>query len=181
MTPDNTDAINTAEILNAKLRDGNNRVHAFLNTLQALDIQREDEQIMEHLDNSLDALLNAVNASLGSLLVLDEESAQLVYVLVNGTQSNPQMAWQRISADTGVSGGVLRHGEAAIVNEASADERLDISSDIPEGLSAETLMCIPMTGQDRTLGVITFINKRVDGMFTDDDKTLALLMGRFAG
>lgn len=185
MTDDRRDAISTATALNAKLRDSNNRMHMFLNTLQvlvaALDIQREDELVMELLSNSLDALLEAVSASLGSLLVLDDDNAQLVYVLVNGPQSNPQMTWQRINADTGVSGWVLRHSEAAIVNEALTDERFDISSDVPEGVRAETLMCIPIIGPDKNLGVITLINKSVDGMFTDDDKTLTWLMGRFAG
>ena len=185
MTDDRSGAISTAEALNAKLRDSNSRLHVFLNTLQvlvaALDVQREDELVMDLLSKSLDALLEVVNASLGSLLVLDDDNSQLVYVLVNGPQSNSQMTWQRINADTGVSGWVLRHSEAAIVNEAFADERFDISSDIPEGVTAETIMCIPIIGSDKNLGVITLINKRVDGMFTDDDKTLTWLMGRFAG
>ena len=185
MTTNGTDAVSAAEALNAKLRDGNNRLHAFLNTLQvlvaALDIQREDEQTMDLLANSLDALLQAVDASLGSLLVLDDEHSELVYVLVSGAHSSAQMTWQRISADSGVSGWVLRHGEAAIVNEAFADERFDIRVDIPQGVSAETLMCIPIIGQDKNLGVVTLINKRSDGMFTDDDKTLTWLMARFAG
>lgn len=179
------DAITASEALNAKLRDGNSRLHAFLNSLQALvtalDIPRENDQVMELLSNSLDSLLDAVNASLGSLLVLDEDNVQLVYVLVNGTQSSARMAWQRIDAGTGVSGWTLRHGEAAIVNEAHVDERLNISSDIPKGITAETLMCVPVIGKNKPLGVITLINKRVDGMFTDDDQTLAWLMGRFAG
>jgi GAF domain-containing protein len=185
VTENSTDAISAAEALNAKLRDSNHRIHAYLNTLHvlvtALDIAHEDEQVMALLSNSLDALLNAVNASSGAILVLDEDSVQLVYILVNGEQSDASMTWQRVSADTGIAGWVLRHGEAAIVNEASSDERFDMRNDIPEGITAETLLCIPVIAQDKNLGVITLLNKRVDGMFTDDDQTLAWLLGRFAG
>ena len=185
MTESSTRAVSTTQALNAKLRDHSHRLHVFLNTLQALvnalDIPREDDQVMELLSNSLDALLDAVNASLGSLLVLDEDDMQLVYVLVNGPQSDAQMVWHRIDAGTGVCGWVLRHREAAIINELPADERFDMSTDIPEGATAEALMCIPVVGQDTNLGVITLINKRVDRMFTDDDLTLTWLMGRFAG
>jgi GAF domain-containing protein len=171
--------------LNARLRDGNHRLHGFLNTLQALvaalDVPHENDQVMDLLSNSLDALLDAVNAALGSLLVLDEDNEQLVSILVNGTHSGARMTWQRIGVGAGLCGWVLRHGEAAIVNEAHADERFDMSSDVPEGIAAETLMCVPIIAQNKSLGVITLINKRVDGMFTDDDQTLAWLMGRFAG
>jgi len=182
---DINEAIIATQALNARLRDSNHRLHGFLNTLQALvtalDVPHENDQVMDLLSNSLDALLDAVNASLGSLLVLDEDNEQLVSILVNGTQSGARMTWQRIAVGAGLCGWVLRHGEAAIVNEAHADERFDMSSDTPEGITAETLMCVPIIAQNKSLGVITLINKRVDGMFTDDDQTLAWLMGRFAG
>ena len=185
MSESKSEAVREIETLNAKLRDGNRRLHTFLNTLQvlvtALDIPREDEHVMQLISNSLDALLDAVNASLGSLLVFDEDNRQLVYVLVNGAQSDARMSWQRTGTDTGVCGWVLRHGEAAIVNEPPVDERFDMSNDIPEGIIAETLMCVPVNGQDKNLGVLALINKRVDGMFSDDDQTLTCLMGRFAG
>ena len=64
MTKSSTGAARAVEALNAKLRDANGRLHAFLNSLQvlvtALDIPREDEQVMELLSNSRDALLDAV-------------------------------------------------------------------------------------------------------------------------
>ena len=185
MSVNDDDAATAIEALNSKLRVSNHRLHTFLNALQALvtalDIPREDEQVMELLSNSLDGLLDTVNAALGSMLVHDEDHAQLVYVLVNGAESDARMVWQRINAEAGVSGWVLRHGEAVIINDALADERFDMSSDVPGDVTAETLMCIPIVGQNRNLGVITLINKRVDGMFTDDDQTLTGLMGRFAG
>ena len=187
MSDADIDAVGAAKALNAKLRDSNHRLHAFLNSLQvlvtALDIPREDDQVMELLSNSLDTLLDAVDGSSGSLLVLDEDNMQLVYVLISdsGKASDARTPWHRTSADTGICGWVLRHGEATIVNDASADDRFDQSSDIPEGVTVETLMCIPVVGQDKNLGVLTLHNKRVGGMFTDDDLTLACLMGRFAG
>ena len=185
MSEDINEAIIATEALNARLRDGNHRLHGFLDTLQALvtalDVPHENDQVMDLLSNSLDALLDAINASIGSLLVLDEDNGQLVSILVNGTQSGARLTWQRIGVDAGLCGWVLHHGEAVIVNEAHADERFDMSSDIPEGITAETLMCVPIIAQNKSLGVITLINKRVDGMFTDDDQTLAWLMGRFAG
>lgn len=185
MSIDYNAAIDETQALNARLRDGNHRLHGFLNTLQglvtALDVQTEDDQVMTLLSECLDALLHAINAGFGSLLALDDDNRELVHVLVSGSQSDAAMLWQRVSADKGVSGWVLKHTEAAIINEPSADDRVDEKTDIPEGISADTLMCIPVVGKDEALGVITLFNKRVDGMFTDDDQTLGWLMGRFAG
>jgi transcriptional regulator with GAF, ATPase, and Fis domain len=178
-------AIGETQTLNAKLRDGNHRLHSFLNALQglvtALDVQTEDDHVMSLLSECLDALLHAINAEFGSLLALDEDNRELVYVLVSGTQNDTGMLWQRVSANKGISGWVLQHVDAAIINDPSADDRVDEKTDIPEGITAETLMCIPVLGKDEVLGVITLFNKRVDGMFTDDDQTLGWLMGRFAG
>lgn len=185
MSTDYTAAIGETQTLNAKLRDDSHRLHSFLNALQglvaALDVQTEDEQVMSLLSECLDALLQAINAEFGSLLALDEDNRELVHVLVSGTQSDTAMLWQRVSADKGVVGWVLQQVDAAIINEPSADDRIDEKTDIPAGITAETLMCIPVLGKDEVLGVITVFNKRVDGMFTDDDQTLSWLMGRFAG
>lgn len=185
MSTDYTAAIDETQTLNAKLRDGNHRMHSYLNALQglvtALGVQTEDDQVMSLLSACLDALLQATNAGAGSLLALDEDNRELVHVLTSGTQSDAGILWQRASADKGVSGWVLQHVDAAIINNPSADDRIDEKTDIPDGITAETLMCVPVRGKDEVLGVITLFNKQVDGMFTDDDQTLAWLLGRFAG
>ena len=66
------------ETRNTKLRNGNQRLHRFLNTLQglvaALDVPSEDDQVMDLLSSSLDALISAIDATLGNLLVHDEDS-----------------------------------------------------------------------------------------------------------
>lgn len=178
-----TDSIDQIRARNDELRGEVTALRDFLDTLQALvetlDRPREDSEIMAALSASLEGVLTVLDAAHGELLVHDEERDELVLVFAHGDARVE--TWQTAPAGDGMLGWVLRRGEAIIANEAPSDERFDASVDQPAGLTAETLLLVPVIGRDKTMGVVRIVNKRDNGLFDEDAQTLVSLMGRFAG
>jgi GAF domain-containing protein len=170
---------------NARIREQVRRLRDFVDSLQtlveALDQAREDERIMEALSRSLASALSATDAVVGMLLVLDEDSDELVSVLVHGPRGSEAGAWRRTAADAGFAGWALRHRQPLIANAARSDERFRESLDDEAGVAVESVLAVPVLAQDRALGVCQLVNKRAHGMFGEDDQTLVALMCRFAG
>ena len=170
---------------NEQIRSEVDRLRRFVDSLQGLvrvmDTPQGDEAVMAALSTTLAQALETVDAVCGSLLVLDEDSAELVFVLVEGEVPAGQLAWHRIPCDAGLAGWVMAHREAIIANDARADDRFYPEVDEALGFVTESLLAVPVIGQDRVLGVLEVVNKREHGMFDEDDQTLLVLMSRFAG
>jgi GAF domain-containing protein len=149
--------------------------------LEALDQERDNEHILAALAASLEHALSATDAAGAMLLVLDEDTQELVSVLVHGLADAEQRTWQRVPADAGFAGWALRHAKALIANDARSDERYCESLEHECGMAVNSLLVVPVIGRERVLGVFQFLNKSERGMFGDDDQTLVTLMSRFAG
>lgn len=149
--------------------------------LEALDQGQDNEHVLAALAISLERAVATTAAAGAMLLVLDEDSQELVSILVHGLQDAEQRTWQRVAADSGFAGWVLHHAKALIANDARSDERYCDSLEESIGLAVHSLLAVPVIGRDRVLGVFQFVNKRERGMFGDDDQTLVALMSRFAG
>ena len=177
------DSIEQIRSRNEELRREVTILHEFLDTLQilveALDRPKEDSEIMSALSASLECVLKVLDGVHGELLVHDEDRDELVLVFAHGDAQFE--SWQSTPADRGMLGWVLQRGEAIIANDASSDERFDPAVDEPRGLTAETLLVVPVVSRDRTLGVLRIVNKRARGLFDEDAQTLVSLLGRFAG
>jgi len=170
---------------NEQLRTWVTGLRDFLDSLQALlealDQERDNEHVLSALAHSLQQALPATGASAAMLLVLDEDSHELVSILVQGLEDEAQRTWHRIPADAGFAGWVLRHAKAIIANDARNDERYCDSLEEQVGVPVDSLLAVPVIGRDRVLGVFQFVNKCDRGMFGEDDQTLVALMSRFAG
>lgn len=149
--------------------------------LEALDQERDNEHVLAALASSLEQALTATAATGAMLLVLDEDSHELVSILVHGLGDAQPRTWHRTPADTGFAGWVLRHAQAFIANDARSDERYCDSLEEQAGMAVESLLAVPVIGRDRVLGVFQLVNKCDRGMFGEDDQTLVALMSRFAG
>jgi len=183
MNTDIADEIARLRSQNSQLRAEVDAMKAFLDTLQglveALDHTPQDEEVMAALASSLQGAVSVLGAAHGALLVLDEDSDELVTVL--GVGAGQEAAWSRSQASVGLAGWVLQHGEAVIANDAPADERFDAGADQAPGLDTTSLLAVPMPGKDKVMGVLRIANTGAQGIFNDNDQVLISLMGRFAG
>lgn len=149
--------------------------------IEAANSLPSDAQAMEALEEALDALLLAVNARHGALLICDEDTNELVFVLVRGDGPGEKLAWHRVPPGYGIAGWVAEHGRAAVVNNAQYDDRVRAWLDGDSEFQASSSLAAPILCGERVLGVIEVLNKR-DGMhFRTADQTLLALTCRLAG
>jgi signal transduction histidine kinase len=149
---------------------------------QALSHQVVALQIIEQLtqtltlDLALDDLLKkilhsavqVVRASAGSLLLLDQETDELVFAVIEGG-GGASLVGQRLAKGVGIAGWVAEHKDPIIVDDVNKDERY--FSSIAEDTRFETtsLLCAPMIAKGELVGVLQILNKKSGQPFSDDD------------
>lgn len=133
-----------------------------------------------HLEELLQLILSSaaelLDARSGSLLLLDEETQELVFRVAS---AEPELVGQRMPADKGVAGEALREGRPVVVGDAAADGRVYREVDQAMGTATESLLAVPLTASGKPLGVLEVMNKR-SGPFTDEDQELAVALASLA-
>ena len=116
-----------------------------------------------------------MDADDGSLLLIDEETDELVFVLVHGAVQETLPGY-RFDRQQGIAGWVAEHVEPAIVNNVRSDARFLPELDERSGFVTRSLMAVPLAARGRVLGVIEVLNKRSGKNFTDDDASLLSIL-----
>ena len=170
---------------NEIIRQEVSRIRQFIDSLQALvaalDESLTAEDIMPRLSVSLEHVLNCVDAKNASLLVLEDDSQELVFVLTHGEMPSEQLLWRRIPKTKGIAGWVVKHHEATIINDVQLDERFYQEFDTEYNFTTRSILAVPVMSSGKVFGVVEIINKRGGKMFNNDDQTLVSLMCGFAG
>ena len=126
------------------------------------------DELLELIMSSASELLNAETSS---LLLLDQESGDLVIHVATG-KPGEQVERRHVPAGQGIAGAVLESGEAANVSDPKNDSRFYATMDEATGFETKNILALPLKVRDETIGVVEVINKR-DGDFTEDDEALA--------
>ena len=168
---------------NEALKEENEALQAYMESMAALyratrTIASQDN-LMKLLDEILYQAIVITRADHGSLLLLDDETDELVFVMVHGDYRQSLQGY-RMKADQGIAGWVVQHSEPLIVNHARFDPRFSSEVDRTFGLTTRKILAVPLTYADRTLGVIELVNKQDGSDFTDSDATILGLLGIFA-
>lgn len=143
-------------------------------------------QVSQHLAGSLDTdvvlhsildkAVELLEAQSGSLLLVDEQTRELVFCVVNGPASR-KLLNKRLPPGVGIVGAVARDGKPLIINDAKADPRHYGEIDLATATYTQSLLCVPLIAKGRTIGVVEIINK-LDG--TPFDKNDCDLLTAFA-
>ena len=169
------------ETLRHEIRSLRTFIDSMQNLMEAVEQPLPEAELMELLSEVLGNALHTINASDGSLLVLDEDTNELVFVITQGEGEKEQLAWQRLPPGEGIAGWVAKNRRATIVNDAQADDRFYPAMDRELGFKTESVLAAPIIGGGRVLGVIEMLNKKDDKLFSVGDQTLLTLMCRFSG
>lgn len=155
----------------------------YISALQRLQetVQRfaPEQDILILLDETLDCALELMDAADGSLLLLDEESDELVFVLTRGRASE-ELPGYRFDRDLGIAGWVVENAEPAIVHNVRADPRFMPEVDEYLGYRTRNLIAVPLVTRGRVLGVIEVLNKRGREDFSEDDASLLSILATLA-
>lgn len=131
------------------------------------------DNVFQQLTGTIRRTLNVESLSVG---LAEPHSDDIVFVtqLLGSEFSN--LSQLRVKRGQGIAGWVAEHGEAVIVNDAYADQRFYSGPDRKSGFRTNSMLCIPLTVENRTIGVLQAINRRY-GEFTEHDLQLLQAIG----
>lgn len=156
-------------------------IDSMQNLVDALENPRQEFEIMDLLSKVLKNALETISAKDGSLLVLDEDTRELVFVVTHGDLPADDLVWRRLPPGTGIGGWVAENQKSVIVNDVQSDERFYPVIDEEFGFKTRSMLAAPVIGGGQVLGVIEVLNKHDGRLFNHDDQTLLTLMCRFSG
>ena len=111
-----------------------------------------------------------LNAEAGSLFLIDEDTQELVFRVVEGGADH--LVGNRIPSGVGIVGQAAESGEPIIVNDVAQDKRWFKDVDEETTFSTESILAVPLVIQDKSIGVLEVINKRDGSAYHDDDIAL---------
>lgn len=190
MTSDIRDTLRFLQTENARLtednrdlREENDTLRQVINALLALhkiaaNVTPQTD-VFRLLDNILASALTALTATSGSLLLIDDDTGELVFTVVHGDLRD-QLRDYRLPPGTGIAGWVAQNIQPVIIPNARADPRFSPLVDQHFSFQTRTLLCVPIATSRKVLGVITALNKADGKEFTNDDLALLAVVAQLA-
>jgi GAF domain-containing protein len=134
--------------------------------IEAVENPTGESEALALLARVLDSAIRAIGAKDGSLLIPDEDTGELVFVLVQGDSTRPNLVGRRLPAGRGIAGWVAENRRGATVNNVPADERFYPELDVELDYRTSSMLAAPLLGGNRLLGVIEVVNKQNGKLFS---------------
>ena len=126
-----------------------------------LDLQKILQTIMEKISDFL-------QPDTWSLLMLDENTQELYFEIAIGAGAN-KLKDVRLKLGEGIAGSVAQTGEAVLVEDVKKDPRFTAKFDELTQTDTRSVVCVPIKGRERVLGVIELINCLGKESFRQED------------
>jgi GAF domain-containing protein len=128
--------------------------------------------------------IQVTGARVGTLRLLDKATNELVFEVIEGAALPPQAieaARQfRVPLGQGIAGWVAASGQAVVRSDLAADARYAAEAQQRVGFVPNSMLCLPLNGEDGILGVIELFDKRDGSPFSADDMGTLGLFGEAA-
>lgn len=168
---------------NQELRDEVHLLRGILDALRQLHeittIINAETDILLLLDGILEVALNSLGATDGSLMLVDEEAQELVFVVVHG-QVRHTLVGHRMPMGTGIAGWVAQNHKPVIVPNVYTDPRFSSGVDSNYAFHTQALICVPIIYNEQVLGIFQALNKRNNEPFTQADLSLLGVVAQLA-
>jgi signal transduction histidine kinase len=138
----------------------------------------------------LDALLHIIAGEVrmvigcqGAAMVLyDEEKDDFYWRISQDPQGLLESVRDqiRIPKDHGVVAWVFKTGQPALINDAANDPRVYRQVEARSGFTTWNMICVPLKGREKMLGVLYALNK-VQGPFTQEDVEILVALAGSVG
>ncbi len=132
--------------------------------------------IAEVLENIMKYANFVTNSEASTLMLLDEETGELVFSVPTGSESD-KLTDIRIPPGKGIAGWVAVNVQDILISDASKDPRFYGKVDEISGFETKSVLCVPLMAKSKLIGVLEVINKKDDVSFTEED---AMLLNFFA-
>lgn len=133
---------------------------------QTLTLEMELDELLKKI---VQAAVQVVRASAGSLLLLDQKTDELVFAVIEGGGGS-MLSGQRLAKGIGIAGWVAENRQPLIVDDVSKDERHYHSVTDNTDFKTTSLICLPMIAKGQLIGVLQILNKKSGEPFTREDQ-----------
>jgi diguanylate cyclase (GGDEF)-like protein len=103
-----------------------------------------------------------------SLMMLDDTTQELHFEIAIGSGAE-KLKDLRLKLGEGIAGWVAEHGEALLVEDVRNDVRFTRRMDEVTQLDTRSVVCVPIKGRERVLGVIELVNCLGKPSFAQED------------
>ncbi|MFQ5722911.1 MAG: diguanylate cyclase [Terriglobia bacterium] len=135
------------------------------------------------LDQVLKTVMEKVQELLApdiwSLLLVDEKTNELYFQIATGEAAG-KLKDVRLKMGEGIAGWVAQTSQATIVPDVSQDPRFYGQVDEMTKMRTHSIICVPIRGKERVLGVIEIINYVGKREFDDQDMALLQAMADYS-
>jgi CheY-like chemotaxis protein len=138
----------------------------------ALDLNEVQSLILRYADRLL-------NSAASTLMLLDENTGELVFTIPRGSKTDKRREI-RIPPGKGIAGWVAKHGKPIWVSDVRDDPRFYPDIDAIFGFETQNILCVPVRGRDKLIGVLKVINKKDGTPFTKSDSLLLSIFAYYA-
>jgi sigma-B regulation protein RsbU (phosphoserine phosphatase) len=159
-----------------RLRQALRSLSALQRSLDLISPQSDPYQI---LNSILSTALEAVDSKDGSLLLLDEETNELVFAYVLGS-TQKSLAGYRLPSGEGIASWCVANRKPQLVPDVSKDTHFSTLADQKTGFQTKSLICVPLTDNDRPIGAIEVVNTTSGIPFREEDLDIMLIVARLA-
>jgi diguanylate cyclase (GGDEF)-like protein len=125
-----------------------------------LDLQKILQTIMEKISELL-------QPDTWSLLMVDEKAQELYFEIAIGRGAET-LKDVRLKLGEGVAGWVAKHEESVLVEDVHSDTRFSPRIDEFTQSNTHSVLCVPIKGPERVLGVIELVNCFGKQRFSDE-------------
>ena len=132
--------------------------------------------IAEVLGNIMKYANRVTNSASSTLMLLDEETGELVFSVPTGPKSD-KLTDIRIPSGKGIAGWVAVNEQYLLIPDVRKDPRFYGRVDEISGLKTKSILCVPLRTKSKLIGVLEVVNKIDDVPFTEED---AMLLNFFA-
>ncbi len=136
---------------------------------------RSDTQL-RLLRSILDAAVAIFNAAAASIAL--ESGGELEFVVAAGEQGQGVVG-VRVASGQGLVGYVFQTGEPIALSDVATDPRFGRRTAEQTGYVPKTILAVPLSTDDETVGVLEILDRRA-GAFSGDDLALASVFARQA-
>lgn len=170
------------KLRNKQISDRLSRQQQAFRVLNEIDEMLAELKVVSQIDvfiyRVLSLALHACNSDNGSLLLLDDDTDELVFAEVIG-ESSEQLKNQRIQKNTGIVGHSINSKKAELISDVKQSKHWSSSIDESVGFSTKSLMCAPLMDGERILGAIEIVNTKNDDDFGESDLNILSITARY--
>ncbi|MGH9813550.1 MAG: GAF domain-containing protein, partial [Candidatus Acidiferrales bacterium] len=136
-------------------------------------------QIDQVLKTIMEKVQELLSPDTWSLLLVDEVTNELFFQIATGKAAD-KLKDVRIPMGEGIAGWVAKSSKATIVPDVAKDPRFMNQIDQVTKMRTRSIICVPIRGKERVLGVIEIINYMGKREFDQNDLNLLQAMADYA-